>query len=317
MQNFWRLFVVLLVFMAANVVVECASSPVQYPISPLIILASSSSNSFGRSNQRQTLSFPYNSDKNEVQYEHRTLTDFSTRDSRTGFMRKVYSIVAMQMVATIGVTALLMNNNDLRYFLYRNIKPFLVLFYLLSFGVGSALVTQPQLRYQSPINFILLGIHTLLQATMVGVFSSAVGPHLVCYGTIHSLVAFLAITAYSFQPNPKYDLTPLGNLLLTSLASLTVASFLNYYAKLPLMDNLISASLAVLSATYLAHDTQKIVGGKHHKHAYSPKEYILAALNLYQDIISLFMHIVSVLQKMEQSKQRRQSSSSSSRRYSY
>ena len=81
------------------------------------------------------------------------------------------------------------------------------------------------------------------------------------------------------------------------------------------MDNLISAAMAVVSATYLAYDTQKIVGGKHHKHAYSPKEYILAALNLYQDIISLFMHIVSVLQKMEQSKQRKQQSSS--RRYSY
>ena len=302
--------------MGANRVVECTSSPV-HPVSPLIVLAaapSKSFQSFGSSNQPQTISFPYSSDKNDVQYEHRTLSDFTTRDSRTGFMRKVYSIFSMQMLCTIGVTAVIMNNNDLRYFLYQNLKPFLVLSNLLSFGVVSALVTRPELRYKSPINFILLGVHTFLQSVMVGTFSSAVGPHLVCFGTIHTLMAFLAITVYSFQPNPKYDLTPLGNLLLTSMTSLTVGSLLNYFFKMPLMDNLISGAMAVLSATYLAYDTQKIVGGKHHKHSYSSKEYILAALNLYQDIISLFMHIVSVLQKMEQSKQRKQSSS---RRYSY
>ena len=311
MERFWRILIVLQAILGRTnlIVVGRTTSPA---VSPLIVVlaggASSSTKpfqSFVSSNQPRTITFPYNTDKNDVQYEHRTLTDFSTRDSRTGFMRKVYSIFAAQMVCTIGVTAIIMNNNELRYFLYQNVKPFLVLSYLLSFGVVSALVTRPELRYKAPMNYILLGIHTLLQSIMVGTFSSAVGPHLVCFGTIHSLVAFLAITVYSFQPNPKYDLTPLGNLLLTSMTSLTVGSLLNYFFKLPLMDNLISGAMAVLSATYLAYDTQKIVGGKHHKHSYSSKEYILAALNLYQDIISLFMHIVSVLQKMEQSKQRR------------
>jgi FtsH-binding integral membrane protein len=92
------------------------------------------------------------------------------------------------------------------------------------------------------------------------------------------------------------------------LTSLSVGSLLNYFFRMPLMDNIISGAMAVVFATYLAYDTQKIVGGKHHKHAYSPKEYILAALNLYQDIISLFMQIVSILNKMEKSNKRKRSS---------
>lgn len=211
------------------------------------------------------------------------------------------------MACTIGITAVIMNNEDLRYFLYRNVKPFLIISYLASFGVITALVTQPELRYRPPTNFLLLGLHTVLQSTMVGIFSSLMGPRLVCLGTVHTLATFLAITLYSFQPNEKLDLTPLGNLLLTSLTSLTVGSLLNHFFRMPLVDNLISGAMAVVFATYLAYDTQKIVGGKHHKHAYSPKEYILAALNLYQDIISLFMHIVSILDKMEKSKKRRRS----------
>ena len=44
-----------------------------------------------------------------------------------------------------------------------------------------------------------------------------------------------------------------------------------------------------------AYHTQKIVGGKDKKNQYSPKEYILAALNLYQDVIALFLSIMKFL----------------------
>ena len=45
---------------------------------------------------------------------------------------------------------------------------------------------------------------------------------------------------------------------------------------------------------YLVFDTQMMMGGKH-KYALSPEEYIFAALNLYLDIINLFMFILSII----------------------
>ena len=53
------------------------------------------------------------------------------------------------------------------------------------------------------------------------------------------------------------------------------------------------------AATYLAYDTQMIVGGTHRKKQYGQKEYILAALNLYQDALNLFVQIMRLLGKSD------------------
>lgn len=51
---------------------------------------------------------------------------------------------------------------------------------------------------------------------------------------------------------------------------------------------------AVLFSVYLVYDTQMMMGGNH-KYSISPEEYIFAALNLYLDIINIFMFILSLL----------------------
>ena len=45
---------------------------------------------------------------------------------------------------------------------------------------------------------------------------------------------------------------------------------------------------------YLVYDTQLMLGGKH-KLALSPEEWVFAALNLYLDIINMFMFILSLI----------------------
>lgn len=59
--------------------------------------------------------------------------------------------------------------------------------------------------------------------------------------------------------------------------------------------NMVYACLGVLLFSfYLVFDTQLIIGGNH-KFAYSPEEYVFAALNLYLDIINLFMYILAII----------------------
>ena len=55
-----------------------------------------------------------------------------------------------------------------------------------------------------------------------------------------------------------------------------------------------SAFGAVLFGMYIVFDTQMMLGGKH-KYAISPEEYIFASLNLYLDIVNLFLYILSIL----------------------
>lgn len=45
----------------------------------------------------------------------------------------------------------------------------------------------------------------------------------------------------------------------------------------------------------VADDTQLIIGGKHAKFQFSVDDYVFAALNLYLDIINLFLFILQII----------------------
>ena len=51
---------------------------------------------------------------------------------------------------------------------------------------------------------------------------------------------------------------------------------------------------ALIFSLYIVYDTQLMMGGKH-KYSLSPEEYIFAALNIYLDIINLFMYILMIV----------------------
>nr|CAI5839935.1 unnamed protein product [Callosobruchus analis] len=59
--------------------------------------------------------------------------------------------------------------------------------------------------------------------------------------------------------------------------------------------NLIYASLgALIFSVYLVYDTQLMMGGKH-KYSISPEEYIFAAINIYIDIVNIFMFVLQII----------------------
>lgn len=51
---------------------------------------------------------------------------------------------------------------------------------------------------------------------------------------------------------------------------------------------------ALLFSVYLIYDTQLMIGGNH-KYSISPEEYVFAALNLYIDIVQIFIYILSII----------------------
>ena len=50
---------------------------------------------------------------------------------------------------------------------------------------------------------------------------------------------------------------------------------------------------ALIFSFYIIYDTQIMIGGNH-KYSLSPEEYIFAALNLYLDIVNLFLYLLSI-----------------------
>lgn len=246
-----------------------------------------------------------NGRKSNTREQLRVLKDFSSRDSRLGFARKVYSIFSAQALGTITITAIMMNFPRVAHYMVRNFDWISVVSFVLNTGSALALTSTPHLRHTAPWNFILLAINTLCQALMVGIFASFLDVQTVCLGTLHTLTALLAVTVYSWQPNPRLDLTMQGHVLLAALACLVIAAPVAAYMGLSLGENLTAWLLAMVFSTYIIYDTQLIIGNKHHKRRYPPTEYILAALSLYQDVVGLLMQVLRILADNKRRNERR------------
>ena len=63
----------------------------------------------------------------------------------------------------------------------------------------------------------------------------------------------------------------------------------------PVVHTVYSALIALLFSVYLIYDTQQIMGGK--KYEISPEEHIYASVQLYIDVVYIFLAILSLGRK--------------------
>lgn len=105
-------------------------------------------------------------------------------------------------------------------------------------------------------------------------------------------VVTLSLTIFAFQT--KWDFTTMGGVLFVSVIVLMILGiFAIIFPSNTLV--LVYASLgALIFCIYLIYDIQLMMGGKH-KYSISPEEYIFAALNLYVDIVNIFMYILMII----------------------
>merc|ERR1712110_1202327 len=115
---------------------------------------------------------------------------------------------------------------------------------------------------------------------------------LMAVGTTAAVV--IALTLFAFQTN--IDFTGCGAALLCILVIFVISGiFLGIFGVRDSRAANIgySAVGCLIFSLYLIYDTQIMLGGKH-KCSLSPEEYIFAALNLYLDIINLFLYLLSI-----------------------
>lgn len=102
----------------------------------------------------------------------------------------------------------------------------------------------------------------------------------------------LALTIFAFQT--KWDFTMMGGMLFVAVIILLIFGIVAMIFPGRTIT-LVYASLgAIIFSFYLVYDTQMMLGGTH-KYSISPEEYIFAALNLYLDIINIFLYILTII----------------------
>ena len=79
------------------------------------------------------------------------------------------------------------------------------------------------------------------------------------------------------------------------LSALLVVSLFAMFIQSKILDMIIAFVSACLFGMYLIYDTQLIIGGEGKAAAYSIDDYVLAAMNVYIDIIQLFIEILRLI----------------------
>ncbi|XP_074653362.1 protein lifeguard 1-like isoform X2 [Tubulanus polymorphus] len=207
------------------------------------------------------------------------------------FIRKVYSILTIQLLVTISIMCCFIFIEPVKQWAFENNWVWLV-----AFGVTIicliVLACCADVRRKFPMNIIFLGIFTLCEGILLGTVSCRYKTDAVLMAAGITTVVAVGLTIFSFQT--KWDFTMCSGALFVLTIVLLVFGIIclivrNRYASIAY------ASLgALIFAMYLVMDTQMMIGGKH-KYALSPEEYIFAALNLYLDIVNMFMFILSII----------------------
>jgi len=216
---------------------------------------------------------------------------FSEKSIRMAFIRKVYGILTVQLAVTIAIICMFFFWQDLREYSYKNIWMFYVAM-VMTFVCLIALGCCPGVRRTFPMNFIFLGIFTVCEGFLLGVVACRYSTNTVLIATGICAVVVLSLTIFAFQT--KIDFTMCGGFLFVAVIVLMCFGFAMIFWRNSVAYLVYSCLGALIFSMYIVFDTQLMLGGKH-KYSISPEEHIFAALNLYLDIVQLFMFILSIV----------------------
>lgn len=214
---------------------------------------------------------------------------------RRGFIQKVYAILSVQLLITAAIASYLHSVIGPEY-----VRSHMSLYYLLAFATlgmifGMSCCCQDVVR-NFPSNYMFLFTFTVLQSIMLGWIAALYKTESVLLAVATTALVFFCLTAYACLT--KTDFTGYGPYLWAGLSCLIcfmfVVSICSWFMPIPRGVHLIMAGCGVLLFSfYIVYDTQLIVGGSHQVQ-FSVDDYVFAALNLYMDIINLFIYILGL-----------------------
>lgn len=213
-----------------------------------------------------------------------------------GFVRKVYSILSVQLLLTAVIAYPIMNKGQ-RWFaehiaLFYAVMALQVVCMLAMTCCSGTLRTFPQ-------NYIFLFVFTATEGVLVGLICAGYTGASVAMAALMTMIIFACLSAYAWTT--KEDFTGAGPYLMCALFTLFSVGMVMMIMSLcgihtPWMNTVYSGCGALIFSFYIVYDTQLMIGGGH-KVAFSIDDYCFAALNLYLDVINLFLYLLEIFGK--------------------
>ncbi|CAH0600212.1 unnamed protein product [Chrysodeixis includens] len=222
----------------------------------------------------------------EEDFSYRNNVINAEKDIRLGFVRKVYGLLSVQLLATVAIAGTFHLVEPVKLFIHQNEWMVLIAF-VLSLITLFALIAK---RRDSPANLYLLAAFTVVQAYSVGVVVSYYNTAVVLQALTLTFAVVFSLTVFTL--NTKIDFSFVGYGLFAGLSVLIIGGLLQIFIQSSAFEIALSFVGAILFSLFLIFDTQMMMT------TLSPEEYILATINLYLDIINLFLYILRILNEM-------------------
>jgi len=229
----------------------------------------------------------YNAHKFDIEGGQYNYTDYN-KIIRMGFIRKVYSILSIQLFITVCLSSLAFEES-VNKFLKTNIHLFYV-FLAISLIILLVLMCFKSVARKVPINYILLFAWTLCESYMIATAVSFHDPMIVMFAAVLTVAVTVALTIYACTT--KTDFTYFGGILFVAVTILFIwGIFILIFGFF--LYTLYCVLALIVYSIFLIYDTQLIMGKFNSE--YGIDDYVIAALNIYIDIIRIFLSILQLL----------------------
>jgi FtsH-binding integral membrane protein len=214
---------------------------------------------------------------------------------RAGFVRKVYGILSIQLIITFGAV-FLFQIPSIKLFIFKNqslagnILVFCSLAFLTLFLV---LVCNRNLSRAVPYNYYILFAITLCESLVCGIVSSLYSFQIVATALALTIISTLAITFYACTTKTNFSYYRMGMFIVFS--QIFMIGLIASLFRLQALYALYTFLMTIMIGIYLVYDTQLIMGK--FGVGYSVDDYIFATLEIYMDIIRLFLLILRIVAK--------------------
>ncbi|SCM27069.1 bax inhibitor 1, putative [Plasmodium berghei] len=225
-------------------------------------------------------------------YDEHSLNEYTSTKIRHGFIKKVYSILSLQLLITFGFSTLAVLYKPFNSFLIDNYVLFLVLGIAFSVPIMFSLICFPNVARKYPQNYFLLLAITIGITMLVVLTSAVINSEVFFYSLGTTSVVVIGLTIFAFQT--KWDFTGWYVYVFISFLILLFLGIIGIFIRNRIFNLVFAGINAFILSVSIIVDTQLIIGGKHKKFEFTVDDYIFATLSLYMDIVDLFLSIASI-----------------------
>lgn len=207
------------------------------------------------------------------------------------FVRKVYSILAVQLGVTASWIIIIQNSQPVRDFMAAS-PAIIITAAIASIALMCAIICC--FGRQAPTNMILLGLFTICETILVGSITSHYEGNVVMMAGLATALATISLTIYAMRTKVEIQVfVALAFVVYLAMFPLMIVCII---VRLPALHTLYCCLGLVFYSLYLIIDTIIICGKeKHNGIAMDHNDYVIGALMLYLDIVMIFLYILRLL----------------------